>query len=168
MTPPATSTKCSYCSNVYTGAKSNHTRSCRSYTWDIFHLFAEKKGPMITTTRNKKGDIVCKCVSTQFGVCNDTFVTQSALNKHLNTVKPTYWVVSGFNRTYASPCQPFLKAPNEVAAVVAAQELKRAHPPSTGNTAQEQIQSLAVDPMAVDFEQPANSSAELVCYMLMY
>ena len=88
MAPPTTLHQCPHCTEHYTGYLGNHTRSCHAYIWDIPHLYFEKKGPMITVTRNKKREIICKCISDKFGVCSETFSSQSALGKHLKKTKP--------------------------------------------------------------------------------
>ncbi|KAM5542551.1 hypothetical protein V8D89_004010 [Ganoderma adspersum] len=122
---------CKLCKNKYTGKDSKHERVCRHYVWDLPHHFATKKGPMIRITRRADDHyIICKCVQSSGEKCDRTFASKSGLDKHLNNVKPVYWV-----------------APNDVTTILAAQE-------------QEQIHSPLVDPMVVDSEQPAGNSAE--------
>ena len=98
---------CKFCKKSYTGKDHKHERTCRFYVWDIPHHFATKQGPMIHITRRANDrHIFCKCVNSSGEKCDRTFASKSGLDKHLNNVKPVYWVVCELNRTYASPCQP--------------------------------------------------------------
>lgn len=105
MSSSAIQKTCQLCKNKYTGKDSKHERVCHRYVWDIPHHFAAKQGPMIRVTRRANDyHIFCKCVKSSGEKCNRTFASKSGLEKHLNNVKPVYWVVSGHNRTCASPC----------------------------------------------------------------
>ena len=159
---------CKFCKKSYTGKDHKHERTCRFYVWDIPHHFATKQGPMIHITRRANDrHIFCKCVNSSGEKCDRTFASKSGLDKHLNNVKPVYWVVCELNRTYASPCQPLCQAPDDLAAVLASQEQEQVRPPPANSPVQEQIRSPLIDPMDVDPEQLAGSSFEPVGDMLL-